>query len=115
MEIIYIILLAIAAFLLGSFPFSPWVGRIFLKRDIRNYGQACAVEETIIRQQIWINVNPVVSRRNNKMDENTNKTNNAVKFCAECPVCRYTRKSKKEISFILFADYWKRFAQTVVR
>lgn len=38
MEIFNIILLVMAAFLLGSFPFSLWVGRIFLKKDIRNYG-----------------------------------------------------------------------------
>ena len=38
MEILHIILLAMAAFLLGSFPFSLWIGRIFLNKDIRNYG-----------------------------------------------------------------------------
>ena len=40
MEIFNIILLVMAAFLLGSFPFSLWVGRIFLKKDIRNYGDS---------------------------------------------------------------------------
>ena len=38
MEILNIILLVMAAFLLGSFPFSLWIGRIFLNKDIRNYG-----------------------------------------------------------------------------
>ncbi len=38
MEIINIILLAMAAFLLGSFPFSLWIGYLFLKKDVRNYG-----------------------------------------------------------------------------
>ncbi len=38
MEIFNVILLIMAAFLLGSFPFSLWIGRIFLNKDIRNYG-----------------------------------------------------------------------------
>jgi len=38
MEIIYTILLVMAAFLLGSFPFSLWIGRLFLNKDIRHYG-----------------------------------------------------------------------------
>ena len=38
MEIFNIILLVMAAFLLGSFPFSLWIGHLFLNKDIRNYG-----------------------------------------------------------------------------
>jgi len=30
--------LALGAFLLGAIPFSVWLGRLFLKKDIRNYG-----------------------------------------------------------------------------
>ncbi len=29
------------------------------------------------------------------MSSNTNKTSTAVKMCAECPVCKYTRSCKK--------------------
>ena len=29
------------------------------------------------------------------MSSETNKLSDAVKYCAECPVCKYTRKSKK--------------------
>jgi glycerol-3-phosphate acyltransferase PlsY len=35
---LYTGLLAVAAFWLGACPFSVWVGRWFLKKDIRNYG-----------------------------------------------------------------------------
>ena len=37
-EILNIVLLAIAAFGLGACPFSVWVGRWFLDKDIRDYG-----------------------------------------------------------------------------
>ena len=30
--------LALGAFFLGSFPFSVWIGRLFLAKDIRHYG-----------------------------------------------------------------------------
>ncbi|MBN1367207.1 MAG: glycerol-3-phosphate acyltransferase [Dehalococcoidales bacterium] len=40
MDIINIVLLGIGAFLLGACPFSLWVGRFFLRKDIRNYGDA---------------------------------------------------------------------------
>ncbi len=29
------------------------------------------------------------------MNKNTNKTDNAVKLCAECWICKYTRNCKK--------------------
>ncbi|UCE97725.1 MAG: glycerol-3-phosphate acyltransferase [Dehalococcoidia bacterium] len=38
METYYSIFLIIAAFLLGSCPFSVWIGRLFLKKDITKYG-----------------------------------------------------------------------------
>jgi len=38
MEVFYSTLLIIAAFLLGACPFSVWIGRRFLKKDITNYG-----------------------------------------------------------------------------
>ena len=38
MEVQYTILLAVAAYLLGACPFSVWVGRWLLKKDIRAYG-----------------------------------------------------------------------------
>ncbi|UCG54469.1 MAG: glycerol-3-phosphate acyltransferase [Dehalococcoidia bacterium] len=38
MEIYYSIFLIIAAFLLGACPFSVWIGRLFLKKDIIKYG-----------------------------------------------------------------------------
>ena len=53
------------------------------------------MEETVIWRKIRINVNTVVRGRNNKMNENTNRTSNSVKFCAECPLCKYTRNCKK--------------------
>jgi len=40
MEILLVILLAFAAFGLGSCPFSVWIGARLLKKDIRNYGDA---------------------------------------------------------------------------
>ncbi len=36
------------------------------------------------------------------MSKDTNKTSTAVKFCGECPVCKYTRKSKKRNIFYSF-------------
>ena len=38
MEVIYFILLAVFAFFLGACPFSLWIGRWFLGKDIRDYG-----------------------------------------------------------------------------
>lgn len=38
MEIFYSAFLIIAAFLLGACPFSVWIGRWFLKKDITKYG-----------------------------------------------------------------------------
>ena len=38
MELRYFTILALCAFGLGACPFSLWVGRWFLGRDIRNYG-----------------------------------------------------------------------------
>ncbi|MFC1979679.1 glycerol-3-phosphate acyltransferase [Chloroflexota bacterium] len=38
MEIYYSILLAVSAFWLGACPFSVWIGRWFLGKDIRDYG-----------------------------------------------------------------------------
>lgn len=38
MEIFYSIFLIVAAFLLGACPFSVWVGRWFLRKDITKYG-----------------------------------------------------------------------------
>ena len=37
-EVLNVTLLAIAAFGLGACPFSVWVGRWFLGKDIRDYG-----------------------------------------------------------------------------
>ena len=36
--ILYTVLLALAAFLLGAFPFSVFIGRLFLGKDITDYG-----------------------------------------------------------------------------
>ena len=38
MDAIYTVLLALGAFLLGACPFSVILGRLFLKKDIREYG-----------------------------------------------------------------------------
>lgn len=38
MEIFYTAFLILAAFLLGACPFSVWIGRWFLKKDITRYG-----------------------------------------------------------------------------
>ncbi|MGD9143657.1 MAG: glycerol-3-phosphate acyltransferase [Dehalococcoidia bacterium] len=38
MDVIYTILLALGAFLLGACPFSVILGRLFLKKDIRDFG-----------------------------------------------------------------------------
>lgn len=38
MEVFYSIFLILAAFLLGACPFSVWIGRLFLKKDITKYG-----------------------------------------------------------------------------
>lgn len=38
MDVISVILLALGAFLLGACPFSVIIGRLFLRKDIRNYG-----------------------------------------------------------------------------
>ncbi len=38
MEVFYSAFLIVAAFLLGACPFSVWVGRLFLKKDITKYG-----------------------------------------------------------------------------
>ena len=38
MDVISVILLALGAFLLGACPFSVIVGRLFLRKDIRTYG-----------------------------------------------------------------------------
>lgn len=38
MEIYYSVFLILAAFLLGACPFSIWIGRWFLKKDITQYG-----------------------------------------------------------------------------
>jgi glycerol-3-phosphate acyltransferase PlsY len=40
METLYTILLAIGAFWLGACPFSLWVGKWILRKDIRDYGDA---------------------------------------------------------------------------
>ena len=40
MEVIILTVLAIAAFCLGACPFSLWIGRRLLHKDIRNYGDA---------------------------------------------------------------------------
>jgi glycerol-3-phosphate acyltransferase PlsY len=37
-EIFYSVLLAVAAFWLGACPFSLWIGKWLLNKDIRNYG-----------------------------------------------------------------------------
>ena len=36
------------------------------------------------------------------MSSETNKPSDAVKHCAECPVCKYTRKCKKRNIFYSF-------------
>jgi glycerol-3-phosphate acyltransferase PlsY len=38
MEVVTIVMLALGAFLLGACPFSVIVGRLFLRKDIRDYG-----------------------------------------------------------------------------
>ena len=38
MEVFYTVFLIIAAFLLGACPFSVWIGRWFLRKDITKYG-----------------------------------------------------------------------------
>ena len=38
MEVFYSIFLILSAFLLGACPFSVWIGRWFLKKDITKYG-----------------------------------------------------------------------------
>lgn len=38
MEIFYFVLLVVAAFWLGACPFSLWIGKWLLDKDIRNYG-----------------------------------------------------------------------------
>ena len=38
MEVLLVVLLSICAFILGGCPFSVWIGRIALNKDIRNYG-----------------------------------------------------------------------------
>lgn len=38
MEVFYFTLLAVSAFWLGACPFSVWIGRWVLDKDIRNYG-----------------------------------------------------------------------------
>ena len=38
MDIVYTVLMAIAGFILGAVPFSVIIGRLFLKRNIRDYG-----------------------------------------------------------------------------
>jgi glycerol-3-phosphate acyltransferase PlsY len=40
MEVIILSVLTVAAFSLGACPFSLWIGRRFLHKDIRNYGDA---------------------------------------------------------------------------
>jgi len=42
MENIYILLASLAAYLIGSIPTSIWIGKIFYKIDIRNYGSGNA-------------------------------------------------------------------------
>ena len=37
-EVLYSVLLAMSAFFLGACPFSVWIGRRFLNKDIRGYG-----------------------------------------------------------------------------
>jgi glycerol-3-phosphate acyltransferase PlsY len=37
---LYFALLVVLAFCLGACPFSLWIGRAFLRKDIRNYGDA---------------------------------------------------------------------------
>lgn len=38
MEILWFILLFLAAFWLGACPFAVWIGRRFLRKDVRDYG-----------------------------------------------------------------------------
>ena len=38
MELIYSVLLAVAAFWLGACPFALWIGKWLAHKDIRNYG-----------------------------------------------------------------------------
>ncbi len=38
MEIFYSVVLAVSAFWLGACPFSVWIGRLILDKDIRKYG-----------------------------------------------------------------------------
>ena len=40
MEINLLLILVVAAFALGACPFSIWIGRWFLKKDVRDYGDA---------------------------------------------------------------------------
>ena len=40
METLYTVLLAIGAFWLGACPFSLWIGKWILRKDIRDYGDA---------------------------------------------------------------------------
>jgi glycerol-3-phosphate acyltransferase PlsY len=40
MEAVYFVLLAVAAFWLGACPFSLWLGKWLLNRDIRDYGDS---------------------------------------------------------------------------
>ena len=49
MEVFYSTLLAVAAFCLGACPFSVWVGRWLLGKDIRDYGDGNPGAANVIR------------------------------------------------------------------
>lgn len=58
MQILPTILLAIVAFGLGACPFSVWIGRWFLGKDIRDYGDGNPVPlmssgQEVLRQVTW--------------------------------------------------------------
>jgi len=38
MPVVYLLILAVAAYLLGSLPFSVWIGKLFFSTDVRNHG-----------------------------------------------------------------------------
>jgi glycerol-3-phosphate acyltransferase PlsY len=56
MDVLYAALLILAAFLLGACPFSVWVGRWFLKKDITKYGDGNPGSANVFRAGKNINI-----------------------------------------------------------